>query len=123
MTPSVHLRDSRSASPIVWIIRASEKTYRVRTFSMRTALQHVEKLGGRSPVLIDIATNVPGDLPIAKKPRPSRRQPSTRRDRVRSALLPEALSRRATGQSTVAIAKALGVPRETLRDWFLAHAA
>ena len=112
-----------TAASSVWTVRAMGKTYRVRTSFAREALRYVEGLGSRSPILVALETDVANDAATDNAPRPARRYHSARTARMKTALFPEALARRARGESTSEIARVLGLRRETLRDWFLAHAA
>jgi hypothetical protein len=106
------LRRHRSAPLTVWTIVARGKAFHVRTCSARTALHHAEALARGSGTIVGIRTNAPA---LPPDPEPERFE--TPRMRVRRMLLPEAIRRHQTGEPTTKIAKALSVPRETLRDW------
>lgn len=108
------LRPRHVPSATVWTIRAGRETFRVRTSSARAALRFAVKSGGRDPVIV--ALNIDPPTPATNT---TPRIPVTRFDRLRKALLPDALRRRDAGESVTEIAAALKVPRETLRDWLL----
>lgn len=108
------LRPRHAPSPTIWTIRAGRETYRVRTSSARSALRFAVKNGGRDPVIVGLEVETPTPASSATP-----RIPVTRFDRLRKALLPDALRRRDAGESVTEIAAALKVPRETLRDWLL----
>lgn len=93
-------------SPTVWTVATPTRTYDVRTSSARTALAHAARRS-QGPVAIVGLRHEPVVSPPLK----------TRSWRVRNALLPKALSRHREGEPVAAIARALSVPRETVRDW------
>lgn len=108
------LRPRHVPSSTVWTIRVGRETYRVRTSSARAALRFAKSKGGRDPIIVglEVETSTPASSTTP-------RIPATRFDRLRKALLPDALRRRDAGESVTEIAAALKVPRETLRDWLL----
>ena len=111
------LRPRHEPSPTTWTVRAGRETFRVRTSSARAALRFAVKSGGRDPVIVGL------DVDSATPANTTPRIPVTRFDRLRKALLPDAIRRRTAGESITEIAAALKVPRETLRDWLLAAGA
>jgi hypothetical protein len=96
----------------VWTVTSAGKSFRVKTCSARTALAHAHQRTGEPGKLVGfkLATHPPT--------RP-REIPNTRLGRLRKTLKPEALRRRATGETVTSIAKSLHLPRETVRDWLL----
>jgi hypothetical protein len=100
----------------VWTVKSGAKTFRVKTSSMNAALAHAQlrTKQAAAPVQLTFEPETP------RTPRPGR---TTRHGRRRSVLKPEALRRREAGATVTAIAKALRVPRETVRDWLRAEGA
>ncbi|MBI2393710.1 MAG: hypothetical protein HYV09_29320 [Deltaproteobacteria bacterium] len=91
-----------------WTVGSAGKTFRVRTCSARTALEYARRRTRHPATLLALTLDVarPG-------PRPAYRRGATRRRK----LMPDVLVRRAMGDSITSIARDLGVPRETVRDW------
>lgn len=104
---AAEFRPSSVPSPTVWTVATPTRTYDVRTSSARTALAHAARRS-QGPVAIVGLRHEPVALPSPLK---------TRSWRVRNALLPKALSRHREGEPVAVIARALSVPRETVRDW------
>ena len=96
----------------MWTVVAAGKTFRVRTNSARTALDHARKRTGEEGELVELGVE---EAPVV---RPS--VGSTRHRRRRRVLMPEAIRRRNSGETVADIARALQVPRETVRDWLSA---
>jgi len=98
-----------------WTVAAGGKFFRVRTCSARTALEHGHKRTNDPAVLLGLA--------FEEQVRRIHVRGPTRFQRRRQHLLPEAIRRRELGETISEIARALHVPRETLRDWFRQVAA
>jgi hypothetical protein len=96
----------------VWTVTAAGKSFRVKTCSARTALAHAHQRTGEPGKLVGFKLST-------KAPTKPREIPNTRLGRLRKSLKPEALRRRATGETVTSIAKSLHLPRETVRDWVL----
>ncbi|MFI5298300.1 MAG: hypothetical protein ACHREM_09400 [Polyangiales bacterium] len=126
MPPRQLVTSSNSSS--VWTVVSCGVPFEVRTSSVREALALVStKMGAPArlvglvskPVTPARATSASSDAP---KRRPPLRVPESRLTRRKAHFVEEARRRHRANESITSIAKAIQVPRETVRDWLRAAA-
>lgn len=110
---------SAGSSRTLWTVVAGGERLQVETCSARTALAQAERRTGQAARLVDLEFEAEA-RPLRAEPRVRRTTGPTRFERRRQVLKPEALRRRGDGESIAGIARALKLPRETVRDWLLA---
>ncbi|MFI5297579.1 MAG: hypothetical protein ACHREM_05725 [Polyangiales bacterium] len=122
MSPRQILTTSSSSS--VWSVASCGATFEVRTASAREALSLVSTKMGAPARLIGLTskplTASPADESPSRKRRPPLRVPETRLTRRKAHFVDEARRRHRANESITSIAKAIQVPRETVRDWLRA---
>jgi hypothetical protein len=107
----------RGTTCALWTVASAGKTFRVKTCSAKDAISFAEQRTNMPAVLLDLEFQ-----PEARQRQESDVRRTTglgRHERRRGVLLPEAIRRRAAGETVTQIAKGLHVARETLRDWLL----
>ncbi|MFI5300419.1 MAG: hypothetical protein ACHREM_20210 [Polyangiales bacterium] len=125
MPPRQILTTSSSSS--VWSVASCDATFEVRTSSAREALSLVSTKMGAPARLVGLASkpaksSAADEIASSRKRRPPLRVPETRLTRRKAHFVDEARRRHRANESITSIAKALQLPRETVRDWLRAAA-